>query len=106
VGTKNALKSDAVTNTISTALLSAICFVACLCTEKDVGLVIGIIGAVLGTGVVYIIPAMLNTRLLPKAAVGERSLNRLLVLVGAVFTVVGTLAALQEHFPGAGHAGH
>lgn len=71
----------------------------------QVGFVIGVIGAILGTGVVYIIPALLNGKLLDrvkdaKAALPEKRLNRAIVAMGAVFAVLGTYAALEEHFPG------
>lgn len=100
-GSKDALLSTTTNRLISTVVLAAICGVACKCTEHDVGFVIGIIGAILGTGVVYMIPAMLNNRLLAglKGAEGEKLVNRLLVAVGAVFAVIGTITALEEHFP-------
>ena len=67
------------------------------------GFVIGIIGAILGTGVVYIIPALLNTSLLSFAKaprdVWVKRANKALVGVGAIFAALGTLTALEEHFP-------
>jgi hypothetical protein len=85
---------------LSILLLSGICGVAIKCTEEDVGFVIGIIGAILGTGVVYVIPALLNTSLLKWAKRGgERRLNQVVVAAGAIFAVLGTQAALEEHFP-------
>lgn len=102
---KKALTSSLTTALLSTTLLAAICGVACKCTEEDVGLVIGIIGAVLGTGVVYFIPSLLNTKLLargkdPKGQANERKFNQGIMAAGALFAVVGTYAALEEHFPG------
>lgn len=103
--TQQALVSEPATATLSTLLLAAICGIASQCTEEEVGFVIGVIGAVLGTGVVYIIPALLNGKLLDrvkdvKAALPEKRLNRAIVAMGAVFACLGTYAALEEHFPG------
>jgi len=98
------LLSPTAIDVLSTILLSTICFVACNCTEEEVGFVIGIIGAILGTGVVYVIPALLNVSLVdrltgaPRAV--EKGFNRLIIAVGAVFSVLGTLTATEEHFPG------
>lgn len=103
--TKKSLTGPAVTTLLSVSMLSAICGVAIKCTEEDVGLVIGVIGAVLGTGVVYIIPALMNTRILargkdPKGQETERKFNHGIMAVGTIFAVLGTYAALEEHFPG------
>lgn len=100
-----ALLSEGATATLSTLLLAGICGIATQCTEEEVGFVIGVIGAVLGTGVVYIIPALINGKLLDrvkdaKAALPEKRLNKAVVAMGAVFAVLGTYAALEEHFPG------
>lgn len=98
--TKRLLLSEGVGASLSILLLSGICGVAIKCTEEDVGFVIGIIGAILGTGVVYVIPALLNTSLLKWAKRGgERRLNQVVVAAGAIFAVLGTQAALEEHFP-------
>lgn len=102
---KRALVSEPAVALLSTLLLASICAIATQCTEHDVGLVIGVIGAILGTGVVYVIPALLNGKLLDrvkdaKAAAPEKRLNRLIVAMGAVFAALGTYAALEEHFPG------
>lgn len=103
--TKQALVSEPATATLSTLLLAAICGIASQCMEEEVGFVIGVIGAVLGTGVVYIIPALLNGKLLErvkdaKAALPEKRFNRAIVAMGAVFACLGTYTALEEHFPG------
>lgn len=102
---KRALVSEPATAALSTLLLASICGIASQCTEEEVGFVIGVIGAILGTGVVYIIPALLNGKLLDrvrdlKAALPEKRLNRGIVAIGAVFAVLGTYTALEEHFPG------
>jgi uncharacterized Tic20 family protein len=103
--TKAFLNGDVSVGVVSTVILAAICGIACKCTEEDVGFVIGIIGAVLGTGVVYIIPALLNTRLLARvkdvaAARPEKQFNHALIAVGVVFAVMGFWQAIAEHYPG------
>ncbi len=102
---KKALVSEPATTALSTLLLAGICAIACQCTEEEVGFVIGVIGAILGTGVVYIIPALLNSKLLDrvkdvKAALPEKRFNLAIIAMGTVFGVLGTYAALEEHFPG------
>jgi len=98
-----ALKSDTVIATVSSLLLAAICGIACLCTEEDVGFVIGVIGAVLGTSVVYIIPALLNTKLLARVkdtavAKPEKRFNQGLIVIGVVFALLGTYMAIDDQF--------
>lgn len=99
---KDALTSPASITLLSIALLASICGVAIVCTEEDVGIVIGVIGAILGTAVVYVIPAAINLRLLPKMqgkGKGEVYLNKGVVGFGLIFSVVGTISALKEHYP-------
>ena len=103
VDTQKALLSEPVTMTVSVMLLAAICGIACKCTEEDVGFVIGLIGAVLGTGVVYIIPALLNTKLLARvkdvaAARPEKRFNQALIAVGVIFACLGAYAAIDDQF--------
>lgn len=103
VDTQKALLSEPVTMTMSVMLLAAICGIACQCTEEDVGFVIGLIGAVLGTGVVYIIPALLNTKLLARvkdmaAARPEKMFNQALIAVGVIFACLGAYAAIDDQF--------
>jgi len=102
-GTQNTLLSEPVTMTVSTLLLASICGIAIKCTEEDVGFVIGLIGAVLGTGVVYIIPALLNTKLLARvkdvaAARPEKRFNHGLIAVGVIFACLGTYTAIDDKF--------
>lgn len=92
-------------NAISSLLLAAIAIGACFVTEHELGTVIGIVGSVFGSIVIYLFPCFVNNSLLSMkddkgnaVAVpffqGERLFNKLLGLFGVVFAVLGTWISL------------
>jgi hypothetical protein len=70
--------------------------------------VVGLIGALLGGGANFVIPAILNLRIFARDAAAapqqshrarvfsEANLNRLLIVAGAAFMVVGTASVVQD----------
>lgn len=87
---------------ISTGVLAVITAIACKCSEKDVGFVIGIVGALLGAFACYIMPALINLGLASKQALdlskGEIIFNKLLLALGVVFAILGTAVTCLEQF--------
>jgi hypothetical protein len=76
---------------------------------QDVAVVVGLIGALLGGGANFVIPAILNLRIFDRDAAAEgqqqshrapvfseANLNRLLIVAGAAFMVVGTASVVQD----------
>jgi len=97
-------------NTLSAIVVACISTAACFVTEHELSTVIGIVGSIFGSVVIYIFPAFVNNSLLkmkdkqgnPVSAPffkGELIFNNLLVLFGVVFAVLGTWISLQggEH---------
>ncbi|CAM9632470.1 unnamed protein product [Pylaiella littoralis] len=83
------------------SLMAAITAVACTKSEEDVAMIIGLIGAILGSGANYIIPAVLNISLLRRLGanrglLSEISLNKAIIVFGAVFMVMGTVVTIKE----------
>lgn len=83
------------------SLMTAITSVACTKSEEDVATIIGLIGAILGSGANYIIPAVFNISLLKRlgahrGVLSEVSLNKAIIVFGAVFMVMGTVVTLKE----------
>jgi len=108
-GLRARLRADPKTqNLVSVAALGSITAVAAQCTEEDVGAVIGLIGALLGSFACFIMPAVVNLRvnkLLVRQrgrglGVGEHLLNRLLVVVGLFLAIFGTYSTVKD---GGGH---
>jgi membrane protein YqaA with SNARE-associated domain len=92
-------------NTLSALFVAAIATAACFVTEHELATVIGIVGSVFGSVVIYIFPAIVNNCLLKKKdkqgnAIakpffkGEELFNKLMILFGALFAVVGTWISL------------
>eukprot|EP00611_Tribonema_gayanum_P022046 TRINITY_DN4360_c0_g1_i1.p2 TRINITY_DN4360_c0_g1~~TRINITY_DN4360_c0_g1_i1.p2 ORF type:complete len:347 (-),score=146.33 TRINITY_DN4360_c0_g1_i1:495-1535(-) len=82
-------------------LLAVIIAIACDKSEEDVADVVGLIGALLGSGANFIIPAVLNLQLFRRlgrkgGAFSETGLNRLLVVAGFVFMYIGTKSVLGD----------
>ncbi|CAM9685579.1 unnamed protein product [Phaeothamnion confervicola] len=105
------LTSPDLQRAVAMALQAVITAIACNQSEEDVAVVIGLIGALLGSSANYIIPAVFNLKLLARdrgpgkraALLSEASFNKLLIVFGAVFMVMGTAATFQG---GGGHGGH
>jgi len=88
---------------VAVAILALITEVAFNVSEEEVGLVLGIVGAVLGSQLGYVVPALLNLKMyeqgkltFPKGS-WEPAFNRFLLCFGAVFAVFGTFATYIEH---------
>eukprot|EP00903_Cladosiphon_okamuranus_P009634 g9167.t1 len=83
------------------SLMAVVTSVACTKSEEDVATIIGLIGAILGSGANYIIPAVFNICLLKRLGanggiLSEISLNKAIIAFGAVFMVMGTVVTLKE----------
>lgn len=96
---------------MSLLFLALISMAACFVTEHELGTVIGIVGSVFGSVVIYVFPAIVNNKLLQMKNrrgapitqpffTGEAIFNKLLIVFGAVFAVLGTWISL------AGEGGH
>jgi Transmembrane amino acid transporter protein len=92
-------------NALSVAFVSAIAVAACFVTEHELATVIGIVGSVFGSVVIYMFPAIVSNSLLkmkdkrgnPVAHPlfkGEQIFNNLLIVLGAVFAILGTWVSL------------
>jgi amino acid permease len=92
-------------NTLSALFVAAIATAACFVTEHELATVIGIVGSVFGSVVIYIFPAIVNNCLLKMKdkngnAIakpffkGEALFNKIMVLFGALFAVLGTWISL------------
>lgn len=100
-------KRDSKQNTISAILVAAIATAACFVTEHELATVIGIVGSVFGSVVIYMFPAFININLLrqkdkkgnPVAKPffpGEILFNKIMAVFGVVFAVLGTWISLAE----------
>eukprot|EP01084_Bolivina_argentea_P124366 220382_1 len=90
---------------VAVLLLASIITIACNQSEEDLGLVVGLIGAILGNVVSHVIPAILNLHLFSRKRLGassqpwfhgEKTVNGILLVAGIVFMVVGTKMAFME----------
>ena len=80
--------------------LAIITVLACFITEAQLGKVIGVVGAIMGSSVIYIIPALLNYRLLGQKSEraffpGERVANVFLCGFGILLAFVGTKVNME-----------
>lgn len=100
-------KRDQKQNTISAVLLACIAIAACFVTEHELATVIGIVGSVCGSVVIYMFPAFVNNSLLKLKEKkgqtlaqpffkGESVFNSMMVVFGAVFAVLGTWISIAE----------
>ncbi|GMH87740.1 hypothetical protein TrVE_jg2816 [Triparma verrucosa] len=83
---------------ISLAMLAAITGTATFVTEHELGPLLGVVGALFGSAVVYIIPAIWNLKVAEQMPFfkGERAANVLLGLGGCALAVLGTWVSLTE----------
>jgi amino acid permease len=106
----NVDRRDAKQNSLSVLLLAIIAIAACFVTEHELATVIGIVGSVFGSVVIYMFPAFVNNNLLKmkdkkgKSLAepffkGEVAFNNLMVAFGVVFAVLGTWISIAtaEH---------
>ena len=100
-------KRDQKQNTISAVLLACIAIAACFVTEHELATVIGIVGSICGSVVIYMFPAFVNNSLLKlkdkKGQLlaqpffkGEAAFNNMMVVFGVVFAVLGTWISIAE----------
>lgn len=100
-------KRDEKQNRISFVFLACIAVAACFVTEHELATVIGIVGSVCGSVVIYMFPAFVNNSLLklkdkkgqPLARPffkGEALFNNIMVVFGVVFAVLGTWISIAE----------
>ena len=93
-------------NMLSFISLSLIAIAACFVTEHELGTVIGIVGSIFGSIVIYMFPAIINNNLLKKKDQrgkyiaqpffpGEVLFNKVMMLFGIIFAVLGTWISLQ-----------
>ena len=93
-------------NLLSFLSLSIIAVAACFVTEHELGTVIGIVRSVFGSIVIYMFPAIINNNLLRKKDrrgkniaqpffKGEELFNKIMMLFGIIFAVLGTWISLQ-----------
>ncbi|GMI41085.1 hypothetical protein TeGR_g3742 [Tetraparma gracilis] len=85
----------AAASVLSLALITTL---ACFVTEHDLGPILGVVGAVFGSAVVYVIPAVWNVRCADSMPLfrGEREFNYLLGAAGVALAVMGTWVTLKE----------
>lgn len=86
---------------LSITMLSVVAVASCFVTEHELATVIGIVGSIFGSFVIYMLPGYLNNALLLKKKPsnenvitpfywGERAFNNLLIVFGLIFAVLGT----------------
>jgi len=86
---------------LSVTMLSAIAIGACFVTEHELATVIGVVGSVFGSAVIYMLPSVVNTHLLKSGKgseffKGELAFNKLLMAFGWIFAVLGTWITLKD----------
>jgi hypothetical protein len=97
-------------NMLSFLFLSMIAIAACFVTEHELATVIGVVGSVFGSVVIYIFPAIVNNSILKKKdkqgnAIaqpffkGEPLFNNMMILFGVIFAVLGTWISLVGDEP-------
>lgn len=100
-------------NTLSVIMLAAIATGACFVREHELATVIGIVGSVFGSVVIYMLPAFVNNGLLKKTLKdkplakpffkGEQVFNNILVVFGIIFAVLGTWVSIAGEGEGSHH---
>mmetsp|Transcript_14678 Transcript_14678/g.20953 ORF Transcript_14678/g.20953 Transcript_14678/m.20953 type:complete len:546 (-) Transcript_14678:167-1804(-) len=94
---------EAKQNQLSVVILAIIAIAACFVTEHELATVIGIVGSIFGSVVIYMFPALVSNGLLKKKEYdvqpffrGEQLFNSVLFLFGIVFAILGTWVTLNE----------
>ena len=85
---------------ISIVLLAMITLQACFVTEHELGLVLGLVGAILGGAVVYVLPSLLNISVDRMKSNGLRKWgekkDRILGVGGVALMGLGAWASILE----------
>lgn len=104
----NVANRKAKQTTATILFLAAIAVSACFVTEHELATVVGIVGSLFGSVVIYIFPAIINKSLLkrkdPKTGKqlvaplfpGEKIFSDVMIVFGVVFAVLGTWISLQD----------
>jgi len=81
----------------SIVTLTVISIAACFVTEHELGPLLGVVGAVFGSGVIYILPAIWNIKVGEHMQLfkGEKQFNYGLGVFGLLLAVMGTYVSLQ-----------
>jgi Transmembrane amino acid transporter protein len=94
-------------NTLTVLFLACIAIAACFVTEHELATVIGIVGSVFGSVVIYMFPAIINKSLLTRKNKltgnslikplfnGEYLFNNIMIVFGIVFAILGTWISIQ-----------
>jgi sodium-coupled neutral amino acid transporter 11 len=106
----NVPRREAKQRTLSVVLVAGIAVAACFVTEHELATVIGIVGSVIGSVVIYMFPAFVNNSLLKMKDKrgnyiaepffrGEAIFNNVMVAFGVIFAILGTwiTVATAEH---------
>lgn len=97
----NDIETENKRTVLSITMLSAIAIGACFVTEHELATVIGVVGSVFGSAVIYMLPSVVNTHLLKDGRgseffKGELAFNKLLMAFGWIFAVLGTWVTLKD----------
>lgn len=97
----NDIESENKRTLLSVAMISVIAIGACFVTEHELATVIGVVGSIFGSAVIYAIPSVVNTHLLKDGKgseffKGELLFNKLLMGFGWVFAILGTWITLKD----------
>jgi amino acid permease len=92
----NAKRDENARKIMSVASLTAFTVGACFVTEHELGTILGVVGAVFGSGVVYVLPGVWNMCAGEKMRLfrGERGFNVALIAAGIVLAGMGSYVSL------------
>ena len=96
---------------LSIMMLSVVAIGACFVTEHELATVIGIVGSIFGSFVIYMLPSVMNNCLISKESKhavspffkGEKAFNVLLIVFGCIFAALGTWVSLAGESDGMHH---
>lgn len=90
--------SKKVKDTVTICVLAVITAVATQVTEHELGPLLGVVGAIFGSAVVYVLPAIWNTRAIERMQFfrGEKFFNTLVGVGGVALAVFGTRISLAS----------
>ena len=96
----NDVETENKRTTLAVAMISVIAVGACFVTEHELATVIGVVGSVFGSAVIYMLPAILNGNFLKTYGgeffKGELGFNKLLMAFGWIFAILGTWITLKD----------
>ena len=82
---------------VSVATLAFLTISACFVTEHELGPLLGVVGAIFGGGVVYVLPAVWNIKVAEKMPLfrREKEFNYGLGIFGVLLMVLGSYVSIQ-----------